>query len=354
MFSESAQQPTISAQLDQSAICAAELLGSFGMAASRSATAAALRAANTLTGRSAAFCSIGQLNNLLSGDQGIVLLDVSWHLDSLRDARAEFCTRRIPGAQFFDINEVADVKLATTKQLPHMFPSMSVQKAAAKKYLLSPKKPVVVYETGSLFSSPRAWWTLQHMGYSVSILDGGLSAWAAQSLPVDTSSVVTEAIPVTVQSSACSLPSGILSFKEMQAISQKLGRKDGNAKAAESGPNYILDARAPGRFGGSVPEPRPNMPSGHMPGSVNVPFAQLVDTETGKLHDCERLRSIFSECGVKVDPALSYATTCGSGVTAAVILLALHECSVPWGNLKLYDGSWVEWTTNGGDVVQQK
>ncbi len=295
-----------------------------------------------LFGRHSALCTVSELQTLLGSSEHPILLDASWHLDPAKDGRADFSRSRIPGAQYFDINEVADNTSANIHSLPHMFPPPGVQRAAISHFGLDGAQPIVVYETGGLFAAPRAWWTLKHMGFDAYILSGGLSAWLAAGGKVDSEPMLPQPVSASGHTpSDWSPPPGVVSFDGMQDLS---------AKAAAAAENmYILDARSSGRFDGTSPEPRPGIPSGHMPGSINVPFSSLVDSQ-GQLLPPDQLREVFTAAKVKVDDANQYITTCGSGVTAAVVLLALHECGVSWQNLKLFDGSWLEWASRGGKI----
>ena len=270
------------------------------------------------------------------------MLDASWHMDPARSGRDEFTLQRIPTAQYFDINEVAD----QASKFPHTFPPAAVQSAAARHFGLERTKQVVVYEAGSLFSAPRAWWTLKHMGFDVKIMAGGLQAWLAAGAEVDLEpreAPALESLYNQADQASCT-PSGVIDFEDMQAIILSIQNQSRDSE------RWVLDARSSGRFEGTSPEPRPGIRSGHMPGSKNVPFTSLIAPETGAMLTTEELQAVFEGCGVPVTPTATYTTTCGSGVTAAVVLLALHECGVSWEKLQLYDGSWLEWASRGGSI----
>jgi len=273
-------------------------------------------------------------------------------MDKSRNGKDEFSKLRLPGAQFFDINEVAD----TSSDLPHMFPGASLQRAAAAHFGLQVGRQVVVYEAGPLFAAPRAWWTLKHMGYDARILNGGMQAWISAGESVVSTPVIPGALKVqqefALSGDPSSPPDGVLDFERVQKLSALLDGEQKQCNSDNGGTLYILDARAAGRFNGTSPEPREGIQSGHMPGSTNVPFASLLEASDGTLLPMESLQTAFRRAGVSLHNDATYITTCGSGVTAAVILLALHECGVPWKSLNLYDGSWLDWATRGGKIIR--
>ena len=253
------------------------------------------------------------------GRDDIVVLDASWFLPpSLKEARAEFAERHIPGARFFDIDAIADHR--TT--LPHMLPAPDEFTAAARALGVNAGSKVVVYDSQGLFSAPRVWWTFRAMGHAASfVLDGGLPRWLSEGRPVETG------WPDPGEGDFEARPDpGLLA--DLEAVRAALG----------TGAIQIVDARPRGRFLGTAPEPRPGLRGGHMAGAHNVPWAELV-TPAGGLESPERLRAAFEAAGV--DLGRPIATTCGSGVSASLLALALAR--VGRADAAVYDGSWAEW-----------
>ncbi|WP_269513515.1 3-mercaptopyruvate sulfurtransferase [Brevundimonas subvibrioides] len=250
------------------------------------------------------------------GAPDLRIVDASWHLDG-RDARAEFERLRIPGAVFFDLDAVSD----HSTDLPHMLPTAAAFARAAGDLGISATDRIVVYDTVGLFSAARVWWTFRLMGArDVRVLDGGLPRWRAEDRPTG-SGPVAQAIP---------------------ARFERTGRHGAVADmatvlAALTGDAQIVDARPAPRFMGEAAEPRAGLRSGHMPGALNLPFKALLD-DTGRLLPAADLRARFADAGVTFDRPI--ITSCGSGVTAAILTLALAELGE---DSALYDGAWAEW-----------
>jgi thiosulfate/3-mercaptopyruvate sulfurtransferase len=252
------------------------------------------------------------------GDPDLVVIDGSWHLPGLgRDARAEYDKAHIPGAIFFDIDAVAD----TTNPLPHMLPSPSAFAAAVGALGIDERQKIVVYDALGLSSAPRVWWTFRIMGArDVVILDGGLPKWLAEGRPVDDRPV---ARPPRVFHPA---------FDET-AVYDMVGVRDGLA----AGAIQLVDARPRERFLGDAPEPRSWVKSGRIPGSLSLPSsAVIVD---GIMREPAAISEAFAASGV--DLSTPIVTSCGSGVNAAILTLALEMIGVEKSGL--YDGSWTEW-----------
>ncbi len=244
------------------------------------------------------------------------IVDASWHLDGT-DARAAFEQARIPGAVFFDLDAVSD----HTTDLPHMLPDAAAFAEAVGALGIAVTDRIVVYDTQGLFSAARVWWTFRLMGAEdVRVLDGGLPKWRAESHPIASGSVQAPAPTVFTggprRGAVADLPTVL---------------------AALTGDAQIVDARPASRFSGEAAEPRPGLRSGHMPGALNVPFRSVLD-EAGRLLPAEALRQRFQQAGVTFDRPI--ITSCGSGVTAAVLTLALAELGE---DSALYDGAWAEW-----------
>lgn len=252
------------------------------------------------------------------GSDAVVVVDGSWHLPGAgRDARAEYDAAHIPGAVFFDIDAVAD----TANPLPHMLPSPEAFAAAVGALGIDERQRIVVYDSVGLSSAPRVWWTFQVMGAAdVVILEGGLPAWRA-------AGHATDARPVKRAPRTFHPAFDARAVASLPAIRSNL----------DAGTFQVVDARPAARFRGEAPEPRPNVRSGHIPASYNVPTTDLV--VDGRLRDRDGLRRAFAAAGV--DLARPIVTSCGSGVTAATLSLALDVLGV--SATALYDGSWTEW-----------
>ncbi|MCC7321476.1 MAG: 3-mercaptopyruvate sulfurtransferase [Rubellimicrobium sp.] len=253
------------------------------------------------------------------GEPGLRIIDASWFMpDSGREGRAEFLTDRIPGAGFFDIDAVAD----HGSDLPHMAPDAATFAAALRDLGVNEGDRVVVYDALGIMSAPRLWWTFRLMGWrAVAVLDGGLPKWRAEGRPLAHGpvSIPPAARPVTLKRDP-----GLV--------------RDRDAVRAAMGVAQILDARSAARFAGEVDEPRPGLRRGHIPGALNLPFGDLIAPD-GTLLPVAQLRARIAAAGV--DLSRPVITTCGSGITAAVLWLALERAGA--AAISLYDGSWAEW-----------
>ena len=252
-------------------------------------------------------------------DPDLRVLDGSWYLPTMqRNARAEFEAAHIPGARYFDIDDISDHR----SELPHMVPPVEKFLSRMRAMGVGDGHQVVVYDGAGLFSAARVWWLLKLMGHTdVAVLDGGFPKWKAEGQPMD------------------DMPP-IIRDRHMMVRRQSQMVKDVTQVAAASklGDHEIIDARSPGRFRGDEPEPREGVRSGHIPGSKNVYFHSLL-SQDGTLKDPDALCAIFQAAGV--DLAKPAITSCGSGVTAAVLNLALTQMGKT--DHALYDGSWAEW-----------
>ncbi len=262
-------------------------------------------------------------------DPDLRILDASWFMpDSGRDAKAEYTAAHIPGARFFDIDEISDQRSG----LPHMAPPAEKFISRMRAMGVGDGHQVVVYDGAGLFSAARVWWTFRLMGKTdVVVLDGGFPKWQAEGRPVEDMAPVLRDRHITVARQA----------HLVRDVTQV-------AAAAKLGDHAIIDARSPGRFSGAEPEPRPGLRSGHIPGSHNVHYATLLNPD-GTMKAPDELRSVFEAAGV--DLAKPAITTCGSGVTAAILSLALER--IGKRDHSLYDGSWAEWGMYGDLKVAQ-
>ncbi|MFA4940126.1 3-mercaptopyruvate sulfurtransferase [Brevundimonas sp.] len=257
-------------------------------------------------------------------EPGLRIVDGSWHLDG-RDARADFERTHIPGAVFFDLDAVSD----RDSPLPHMMPSPQSFAASVGVLGIGSDDRIVVYDTAGLFSAARVWWMLKTMGAKqVQVLDGGLPRWLAQGRPVQTGG--SKAVATNFE--ATELGEAIASLNDVRdALAQGI---------------QVVDARGAARFSGQAAEPRPGVRSGHMPGALNLPYGRLLN-ENGTMKRGAALAQAFVEAGVDIDRPI--VTTCGSGVTAAILTLGLAELDRP---SKLYDGSWSEWGARSDTPVE--
>jgi len=249
----------------------------------------------------------------------IRILDASYYLPGdPRDARAEYAKAHVPGARFFDIDEISD----SHSPLPHMLPPVEKFVSRVRAMGIGDGHRVIVYDQQGLFSAARVWWTFRVFGHQdVAVLDGGLPKWIAEGHPVDDEEPDPRERHFTGRRNA----------SMVRDVTQIAG-------ATKLRAEQIVDARAAGRFRGDEPEPRPGLRAGHIPGSRNVPYASLLNPD-GTMKDVEATRALFEAAGVDLKKPI--VTSCGSGVTAAILTLALHRM----GHTRnaLYDGSWVEW-----------
>ena len=260
----------------------------------------------------------GQLNN-----PDLAIVDGSWHLPVAgRDPQAEFAEAHIPGAVFFDINAIAD----TSSGLPHMLPSSELFTKTMGEMGISERSDIVVYDTSGLFSAARVWWTFRLMGArQVRILNGGFPKWRHEARPLEAGA-------------ARQRPNATFVVNRDETQVQDLAGVTAILREPPKTRPLLLDARPAGRFYGVDPEPRPGLRLGHIPGARNVPFQTLIAAD-GTLKPAAELMPIFDTAGVT--PGRPIVASCGSGVSAAIITLALatlgHE------NTAIYDGSWAEW-----------
>ena len=252
-------------------------------------------------------------------DPDLRILDGSWYLpDQNRDPRAEYDAAHIPGAHFFDIDEISDAR----SDLPHMAPPIEKFMSRLRAMGVGDGHQVVVYDGAGLMSAARVGWLFKLMGQeNVAVLDGGLPKWVAEGHPTEDLAPMPRDRHMTVR-----FQNHLV--RDVTQVSQ----------ASKLGEPQIVDARAADRFRGDAPEPRAGLRAGHIPGSRNVPYANLLNDDK-TLKSPEQTRAIFEAAGVDLGKPL--ITTCGSGITAAVLALALERLG--HAHWSLYDGSWAEW-----------
>jgi thiosulfate/3-mercaptopyruvate sulfurtransferase len=264
------------------------------------------------------FVSTGWLEERLN-DPDLVVIDGSWYLPTQnRDPEAEYLAGHIPGAVRFDIDTVKD----RASPLPHMLPSPEEFANAVGALGISEGMTIVVYDGAGLFAAPRVRWTFRVFGARhVAILEGGFPTWVSEGRPVETGPARRREARTFTPSYDKGAVAGISDVQD----------------ALRSGNAQIVDARPAERFRGEAPEPRPGLRTGHMPKSLNLPFAKLI--ENGRLKDPGEIDRALDQAGV--DPGRPVISSCGSGVSAAILSLALETAGRPAG--AVYDGSWAEW-----------
>ena len=261
-------------------------------------------------------------------ESNLRVVDASFFLPAQnRDPRAEFRERHLPGAVFFDIDEIAD----PLSGLPHMLPTAEQFGQQVGALGIASTDRIVAYDADHFLASARAWWMFRAMGHEqVTVLDGGLSAWLAAGQPVKAGDVgpVARRFVATLDSAL---------VRDLQQV------RDGIDQKMEQ----VADARSAGRFSAREPEPRAGLRSGHIPGSVNLPFVDLIDID-GRMKTDDQLAMAFDGAGI--DLRLPLTTTCGSGVSAAVLALAAYRLGKT--DVAVYDGSWSEWGARADTPIE--
>ena len=261
-------------------------------------------------------------------DARVKVVDASFKMPGVTPLpKDDYLNAHIPGAVFFDVDAVSD----HSNPLPHMFPSAEQFGRDMGALGIGNGDTVVVYDAGGWVAGPRLWWMLLSYGHSdVRVLDGGLKKWRAEGRKVESGTVTPK--PATFKA--------VFDETRVRTIRQMVANIASKAE-------QVIDARASDRFEGRVPEPRPGLRSGHIPFSRNVPYNNLFDASTGAMRPPDELRKAFSDAGV--DATRPVVTTCGSGVSALVLTIALYRLGVRGS--ALYDGSWAEWGLPDGPPV---
>ena len=258
------------------------------------------------------------------GDKNVKILDGSWRMPGDGFGVDAYRERHIPGAQFFDIDKIAE----PNTDLPHMLPPAALFESAVGALGVTQTDTVIVYDDQGLFSAARVWWTFRAMGHEkIAVLNGGLPKWQKENRAIQK----TFSTPTPADYRASPNADLVISAADLSTAVKKAS-------------HTILDARPAARFEGNAPEPRAGLRSGHMPGAGNIPFGALI-SDNGEMRSADELKSIFASAGVSEKRPV--VTSCGSGVTAAILSLGLEVAGVE--RHALYDGSWAEWGNENND-----
>ena len=258
----------------------------------------------------------------LQNDSDVRFIDATWYMPNVpSNAYETYLLEHIPGAVYFDIDKIAD----TSINLPHVFPTQEIFEEAVGNLGISAQDHVIAYDRGNFVASARAWWMFRAFGHEkINVLDGGLRAW--KNAGGDLAEGTHEIEKATYQS---------------QTLVNAIISREGVVNSMSNSSVTVVDARSPGRFNGTEPEPRPGLPGGHIPGSANMYYGDVLN-EDGTMKGPDAIAELLSSLSINNDQQI--VSTCGSGVTAAIILLAIYQ--VRQNGLRMYDGSWTEWALN--------
>src|SRR5436190_4888799 len=262
------------------------------------------------------------------GDPAIKVIDASFKMPGILPLpKDNYLRSHLPGAVFFDVDAVSD----HSNPLPHMFPNAEQFGRDVGALGIGNDNTVVLYDSGGWVAAPRVWWMFLSFGHKkIRVLNGGLKKWVAEGRKVESGQVTPKPAAFEAKFDA----------RRVRNLQQLVANLTSRAE-------QVIDARANERYQGKVAEPRPGLRSGHIPGSLSLPYNNLFDAATGTMKSLDELRAAFSGAGVKLDAPI--VTSCGSGVSAAVLTLALYRLGVE--NPALYDGSWTEWGAADGPPV---
>jgi thiosulfate/3-mercaptopyruvate sulfurtransferase len=261
------------------------------------------------------------------GKSNVKVVDASFKMPGVLPLpKDDYLARHIPGAVFFDVDAVSD----HSNPLPHMFPSPVQFGRDVGALGIGNDDTVVIYDSGGWVAAPRAWWMFLSFGKDVRILNGGLKKWVAEGRKVESGQVTPK--PAIFKAS--------YDARRVRSMQQLVANLTSRSE-------QVIDARANERYQGKVAEPRPGLRAGHIPGSFSVPYNNLFNAATGEMKSLDELRAAFVGAGVKLEAPI--VTSCGSGVSAAVLTLALYRLGVE--NPALYDGSWTEWGAADGPPI---
>ncbi|MEX2647725.1 MAG: 3-mercaptopyruvate sulfurtransferase [Alphaproteobacteria bacterium] len=264
--------------------------------------------------------------NLAAPDLRVV--DASWYLPTeRRDPKAEYRAAHLPGAVFFDIDEIAD----TASPYPHMLPAPEKFSARVRKLGLGDGNRIVAYDSGSMMAAPRVWWMFRVFGHDdIAVLDGGMAKWRAEGRSIEDLAPMPRERHFTARLNN-------LMVRDLAQVRANI----------DAGREQLVDVRAAGRFKGTAPEPRPGVRSGHIPGALNLPHDRLIDAESRTFLGPDSLRRRVADAGIDLSKPI--VASCGSGVSACVLALALHL--IGHRNTSVYDGSWSEWGGRGDTPI---
>jgi len=300
------------------------------------------------------FVSVDECVQIKKDDPSVVFVDGSWHLDKSRNGKSEYETGpRIAGAKYFDIDDISSKgPNLNPKGLPHMAPPKKLFELAMDALGIANSDTIIIYGTEGCMFTPRAWYTIRAMGHDISkvhLMQGSIKEWEEKGGPLEHGPIVSIRADDLLEGAVYTTSSSTgTSYQAKDPVRfcgiDEVLRVVGDNIAATSSDSIILDARGAARFKAEVPEPREGLRGGHMPGSVNLPFTDLLEpNDATKFKPVDELKQAFREAGVDVNTDQKIICTCGSGVTACHIAAALEECGRDFSDTVIFDGSWIEY-----------